>query len=208
MRTRTSNLVATALAGSLIVGTMISPVGAHVTDSLAHLFDHTDARYDRLSVGDHATVKSVAGATVTLTNQEFVDSPPIAQVSFTVPPGQKWFTMVTFSAESVCYAYNPFSPAAPNDGQTLGSAPFCEVTLRVDGQEDLERPDTDDGFAFDSTNADQESGASWEAHSMTWRTLAVGPGDHQIRVRGAVFGDAALRLDESTLRVDAYIAEV
>lgn len=92
------------------------------------------------------------------------------------------FIVATFSAESACY----------------GGSGYCSVRILIDGIE--AEPVAGADFAFDSTDANRETAASWESHSMQRTRTVTATGFHSVIVQVAQLGvSVTARYDDWTL---------
>ena len=118
----------------------------------------------------------------TTTSASYVDVPN-ASASVTVPAGGAATLLLTFTGESAC---------SGGDG-------FCRVRILVDGNEAEPAVNTD--FAFDSSDGNTETSASYESHAVQRSVAGVAAGAHTVTVKYSVFGTPTLRLDDWSLSV-------
>lgn len=185
------SILAATLAAGVLGATLVSPVGAHVGGTPAHLYE--DHLYNRIR-GDFFTKQAAnnkfvplrsgshmgQGGFTNVSAQVFSNlsgSPRnLGSVGVTVPPGQTWFAVVEFTAESAC------------SGGTGGH--WCVVAVVVDDGAVSVAPNAGGEFAFDSTDNGTETAYSWEGHTMKRTTGMLGPGSHTINFRGWVTSSA------------------
>jgi len=90
----------------------------------------------------------------------------------------------TFSGESACHS----------------GAGWCSVRVLVDGTE--ANPSVTGGgaavfeAAFDSTDGDTETAASWEMHSIQRSSDELGPGTYDVTVQWGVWAPATFWIDD------------
>lgn len=117
---------------------------------------------------------------VTSNSTSFTDLPD-ANEAITVPTGQTARIYVFFTAESACY------------GGTGNQ--FCGVRVTVDGNEIA--PASANDFAFDSTDQNKETSASWESHAIARVSGTLAAGSHTVKVQGRTSSASTnLRLDD------------
>jgi hypothetical protein len=174
MRTPSSrslrNVAAGGLALALLVGTFLTPAGAHYAgETNAHVFtEHikplADARYDRIRSGGQVRTRvftNEAGVSLDGTTPQ-----TIGGFALTVPADQVWDVLMELSAETVC------TNGASQD--------WCVVDVRVDGSAGLADPDAQGEFAFDSTDNGAASFAGWESGTIRRWVSDLGPGAHTL----------------------------
>lgn len=133
-------------------------------------------------------LSSIENAQVT-TNTNFETISELTQ-TFTVPAGQERRLLATFSAESACYGANG----------------WCVARIVVDGNE--LNPAVAADFAFDSSDSNTETSASWESHSVQRYSDNLPAGDHVVTVERRVVGAGmTFRLDDAVLSVTPVAAE-
>lgn len=108
---------------------------------------------------------------------------PGTATTVSVPDSGSATLLARFTAESACY----------------GAAGYCRVRLLVDGAE--AEPAVGADFAFDSSDNNTETSASWESHSVE-RVSTVGPGNHTVTVQVLTSAGLNLRLDDWTVVAD------
>ncbi|MDM4719617.1 hypothetical protein QTQ03_08475 [Micromonospora sp. WMMA1363] len=111
------------------------------------------------------TVISTENAATQHQNAAFVS---IRTIRIYAPRGSH--VLARFTAESACY----------------GGSGWCSARILVDGVE--ADPVTGTDFAFDSTNSNQETNASWESHSMERARTVTFTGNHTITLQLAQVG--------------------
>ncbi len=124
----------------------------------------------------HTTVRTQNAAS------SFTGTSFVTLGSSSVFAGAGSFILATFSAESAC----------------SGGSGWCSVRILIDGTEAEPVAGTD--FAFDSTDANRETGASWESHSMQRTRTVSATGTHSVVVQVAQVGAGiTARYDDWTL---------
>ncbi len=136
------------------------------------------------SPGYVAQVISQTSTTLSTTNStSFVDLAGSTE-TVTVPTGETARIYAWFSAESACYG-------------GVGSQ-FCGVRITVDGNELAPASNTD--FAFDSSDATDETVASWESHAIVRVSDTLSAGSHTVKVQSRTSSAATtLWLDDWAL---------
>ena len=112
----------------------------------------------------HTTVLTETSAT-TFSGTSFVNL-----ATSSVFAGAGSFIVATFSAESACY----------------NGSGWCSVRILIDGVEAEPVVGTD--FAFDSTDGNRETAASWESHSMQRTRTVTTTATHSVVVQVAQVG--------------------
>jgi hypothetical protein len=139
---------------------------------------------------------------VVRSNTEVLDQSPNsfsditgASTNISIPATwSKGLILARFSAESRCVGAS-------------GVRGWCSVRLvlvnRATGQQvQLAPEDTDNSFAFDSTNSGAEGSQSWESHSMD-RSLSVAPGNYTVKALFTPFDGANFfSVDDWSLTVE------
>jgi hypothetical protein len=123
----------------------------------------------------------------TSSSTSFVDIPGAA-VNVRVPSGSTRLILARYSAESACF----------------GSSGWCSVRIvAVKGGVTKElAPASGSDFAFDSSNANNETGSSWESHSMD-RSDRLSAGLYTIKAQRLVTNSSlSFRLDDWSLTVE------
>jgi hypothetical protein len=111
------------------------------------------------------TFKAVRGSDATVTNRSlpWVDLPG-AQLTFTVPAGEKDLFDARFAAESVCW----------------GTSGWCSVRIVINDTIEM-LPAVGFDFAFDATDGGTASSGSWESHA-TERSKLISAGSSPVPV--------------------------
>lgn len=187
------NIAAGVLATGLLVGTFLTPAGAHYAgQNDSHVFNThvralADQRYDRLGVGDHVVTRYFTNATAVTTSALAGAPTSLGSFAFNVGAGQNRAAVVTYSAESVCF----------------GASGWCVVDVLVDGSTALDLPNANSEFAFDSTDSGTADSGGWEGLTMTRAAENLGPGSHTIELVAYVTDPGiSLRLDDAFARLD------
>jgi len=180
-RWRTAIIVAVTALIALLAYSVISARGGQT--------DAADVTPDSLTFTGRST-ESVRVVTETVANRitgviGFATLPG-ATTSFTTPAGDTDLIRARFAGESACYGAGP--------------AGYCKLRILIDGLE--MNPIVGADFAFDSTDAGDETSVSWESKSID-RVKRVGAGFHTVTVQRAVTGAGiSFRLDDWALTVE------
>ena len=102
-----------------------------------------------------------------------------ATVDITIPEGRTGLLLARFSAESAC---------------TGGAFGYCQAAIVVDGAE--ANPAVGSDFAFDSSDSNTETFASWESHAMDRSVGPLTAGTYTVTVQTDLIGATAFRLDD------------
>lgn len=191
------NVAAGGLATALLVGTFLTPAGAHYAGQTdGHVFNThvkslADARYDRLRVGGHIRNTYLTNDTAQVFSNTSASPFALGGFSFNVPAGQTWRTIAEFTAESVCY----------------GSGGYCIVDVVVDGGSILPVPNSGIDAAFDSTEGGTGTSSRWKGASLRRVVEGLAPGPHTIDfVAYVTSASATFRLDDYVASIDHYRA--
>lgn len=110
-------------------------------------------------------------------------------VNAAIPTGGK-LVKVTFSAESACYGVSGYCSVRVVY-RRVGTSPVYEFG-----------PVVGTDFAFDSSDSNRESAASWESHAIS-RSAYLPAGNYQIWVQARTSHNSmTFRLDDAHLRVE------
>lgn len=125
-----------------------------------------------------------------MTSIVFTDIPS-AYVDVTIPAGTRGRILVRFTGESSC-----------SGGL---AAQWCSVRILVAGVE--AQPAVGINFAFDSTDGNTESGASWESHALDRISPVLEAGTYTVQAQWAVTnGGTTFFLDDWTLTAQRVVA--
>lgn len=193
------------MAAGVLAGTLLTSAGAHqgspAHEYNAHLYKKIKQDFftkpaakrifNKVRHGSHMRnfVAWEAGGWITsAVSADPLQMDPLT-INFTVPAGETWYGITTFSAESACW----------------GTSAYCVVDVLVNGDEDLDLPNAGANFAFDSSDSNNEGSGSWEGHVMERLITPLPPGAHEVTfIAWVTNGAASFRLDDVLVRLDLY----